>query len=325
MNMDLPKDQISKILSDENSSSSRKIMDDPKVVEEMRKQWNNAPTSADDTERDVIWSKIADRIRKNTEKYVPLKKYRFARVYGIVATFLVIISIGTIGALFLNKEKTGIQYVVHSGNQQIETIILADGTTVQLGAGSMLTYPEHFTEQQRIVSLEGQAFFEVTENKEKPFIVAMDNVSVSVLGTSFEIFNDRKNNNFETILLSGKVKVEYTNTETAKKQSYTLAPNQRIAMNLENGAYNIAMVNAESYSAWKDYKGLSFSNEKLSVIIPRLERWYGYKIECKNNTLLNQSFTFKVTNEPFDRIIELMSRTSSFSYSKENNDTYVIF
>lgn len=298
------------------------LLDNKLVRQEMETQWDSPSiTSIDSLDiKKEMWQNISNNIhpRKNNNKVF------FLKTYGIAATILLIV---TISAFFFIPSgiKSSIIYIVCTGNQDNNILTLNDNTKIKLGAGSKLIYPEEFSKEKRLVRLEGQAFFDVAEDPQRPFSVEIENVVITALGTSFEVFHDKHNNTIETILLSGKVKVEPQNNIKEPK-SNILHPNQKLTVSLSTGEVVIQPENADKYSAWRNYNGLDFTDEKLSVIIPRLEYWYGCQILYESEDVLGERFTFKVKNEPLDRILDLMCQAATIGYKKnEDNFVYTLY
>ncbi|PXY39146.1 iron dicitrate transport regulator FecR [Flavobacterium cheongpyeongense] len=155
-------------------------------------------------------------------------------------------------------------------------IVLADGTKVYLNTVSSLKYPTRFNGNQRLVELEGEAYFEVAKNKEKPFMVKSGNQSVEVLGTHFNIHAYNNEPVIKTTLLEGSVSVTYKNQKTFLK------PGEQ-----SNAAYNsntivIRKVDTEAAVAWKNGR-FKFDNADLKSVMKQLERWYGIKVEYRGD------------------------------------------
>jgi ferric-dicitrate binding protein FerR (iron transport regulator) len=129
-------------------------------------------------------------------------------MYSIAASILLLISVGCFAWILSRNDATNTMYVATSGIQNMQSILLPDGSQVQLGPGSKLVYPLEFDGKMREVQLEGQAFFDVVKDKSKPFVVKTKDMDVTALGTSFEVFSHDSENNIETVLLSGKIKVD---------------------------------------------------------------------------------------------------------------------
>lgn len=297
------------------------LLDNDYVRKEMEAQWDRVP--------DVSAELLDDKkeMWQNISEHTYLKKYKRKSgmfwMYGVAASLLLIA--GVLLYKYNTLEKS-IVYIVCTGNQDKNILALNDGTKVKLGAGSKLTYPGEFPSDERIVQLEGQAFFDVAKDSERPFSVEISNVIVTALGTSFEVFHDKHNNTIETILLSGEIKVEYQDSISEESKSEVVYPNQKLTVSLENGEVNIQTENADKYSAWRNYNGLDFTDEKLSVIIPRLEYWYGCQIVYDKDEIFDERFTFKIKNESLDRILNLIYQTASIGYKKDaDGSVYTLF
>lgn len=155
-------------------------------------------------------------------------------------------------------------------------IVLADGTKVFLNAVSSIKYPTQFNGDQRIVELEGEAYFEVAKNKNKPFLVKSDNQTIEVLGTHFNVHAYNNESVVKTTLLEGSVAVSYKNQKTVLK------PGQQ--SNTSNNFNKIVVkeVDTEEAIAWKNGR-FKFDNADLKSVMKQLERWYGIKVEYRGD------------------------------------------
>ncbi|MBJ2125137.1 FecR family protein [Flavobacterium sp. IB48] len=155
-------------------------------------------------------------------------------------------------------------------------IVLADGTKVFLNAVSSIKYPTQFNGNQRIVELEGEAYFEVAKNKNKPFLVKSDNQTIEVLGTHFNVHAYNNESVVKTTLLEGSVAV------SSKNQKAILKPGQQ--SNVSDGSNKIAVkeVDTEAAIAWKNGR-FKFDNADLKSVMKQLERWYGIKVEYRGD------------------------------------------
>ncbi|WET04231.1 FecR domain-containing protein [Flavobacterium sp. YJ01] len=155
-------------------------------------------------------------------------------------------------------------------------IVLADGTKVFLNAVSSIKYPTQFNGHQRIVELEGEAYFEVAKNKSKPFLVKSDNQTIEVLGTHFNVHAYNNESLVKTTLLEGSVAVSYKNQKTILK------PGQQ--SNTSNNFNKIVVkeVDTEEAIAWKNGR-FKFDNADLKSVMKQLERWYGIKVEYRGD------------------------------------------
>ncbi|WP_282015408.1 FecR family protein [Marinifilum flexuosum] len=158
---------------------------------------------------------------------------------------------------------------------------LADGTRVWLNADSELRYPVQFTGKNRKVYLKGEAYFDVSHDEKKVFIVNSYNQEVKVYGTEFCI-NAYKQREIKTVLVKGSVGVRANPTSEEAK----LKPGELGLADVQEGTIEIQKVNVRPYIAWKD-GDFVFENESLENIMLRLERWYNVKVfymneECKD-------------------------------------------
>lgn len=151
---------------------------------------------------------------------------------------------------------------------------LPDGTKVWLNAVSSLRYPVKFSDGERRVELDGEAYFEVAENKARPFLVISNNQVVEVLGTHFNINSYADESSIRTSLLEGKVKVSIRGTD----RFGILAPGQESAIKPSGSSISIRNVDVEESIAWKNGYFI-FTNEDIRSIMRRVSRWYDVDIE----------------------------------------------
>lgn len=155
-------------------------------------------------------------------------------------------------------------------------IVLADGTKVYLNTVSSIKYPTQFNGDQRVVELEGEAYFEVAKNKNKPFIVKSGDQEIEVLGTHFNVHAYNNESVVKTTLLEGSVAVSYKNQKTVLK------PGQQSNVSDSFSKIKIKEVDTEAAIAWKDGR-FKFDNADLKTVMKQLERWYGIKVEYRGD------------------------------------------
>ena len=149
------------------------------------------------------------------------------------------------------------------------TVILADGTTVHLNAGSKLTYPVRFAGKRRVVALEGEAYFDVVKDETRPFIVQTHLGEVTVLGTAFNI-NAYTDASVYTTLVHGKVQFSSSSFGTI-----ILSPGEQAVVSA-NGSEK-RMVDLDEYVGWVDGRYV-FNNRPLGEIMQTFERWYDIQV-----------------------------------------------
>lgn len=319
--MNNKKELLKKLLKDELKSNEQvPLIENISVDKHMRLQWEEAALNLT-TDKQVgerIWKKIEQNMWQQKQH----QNNFFYKIYSIAASFLLLISIGCM-LHFISEKQVPSMYTINTGIQNIKQITLPDGTCVQMGPKSTLTYPDVFTGKQRLVKLSGQGYFEVAKDIEKPFIVEANNMEVTALGTAFEIFNYDNKDKTETILENGKVSVKLLKEDKTIRQTLILNPDDKLSFSKSDGTHNLEKVDAGKYTAWHKNRILTFENENLKNILPRLEEWFGRDIISKDETLNNVRFTFKVKDESLETILFLMTTTAKLKYEKQE-EIYIL-
>lgn len=176
---------------------------------------------------------------------------------------------------------------------------LSDGTKVWLNHGSKLIYPQHFKGDSRKVKLQGEGYFKVAHNTEKPFIVERGELDVVVTGTEFNMKSYKNDNVFEVTLESGKIFLKHNS------DSYEMNPGQHLSYNRENKGVKIQYVNTEKYLSWKDGK-LIFEDDSFETIANRLSRWYNVDFEITDSKINEYTYTATFIDEPLYQILEML-------------------
>jgi ferric-dicitrate binding protein FerR (iron transport regulator) len=203
---------------------------------------------------------------------------------------------------------------------QQSRISLPDGSEVWLNYASTLHYPESFGGDVREVFLEGEAFFEVVENANKPFIVHTKGVDIKVLGTSFNVKSYLDDETVETTLSTGKVLIEEktSGTEAVGKEPVVLKPSQKASFSKTTGQITLDEVDVRLHTAWKE-EILVFRNEPYENVMKQLERRFGVKVYLPDQGEGDCGFTAKFQNEPLEDILEVIRRTTQIHYSLAEN------
>ena len=150
------------------------------------------------------------------------------------------------------------------------TLILSDGTRIWVNANSRIVYPDLFDEDKREILVEGEVYLEVAKDNKRAFYVKTKELSIEVLGTSFNVSAYEDNAGISVVLVSGKVDIK-----TQDNFHKTLSPNEMLSM--KDGKTETKTVNVNNYISWR--KGTyTFEREKFSVVLNKLSRYYGKKI-----------------------------------------------
>ncbi len=197
---------------------------------------------------------------------------------------------------------------------------LEDGTSVTLNAGSKLSYPANFDEDNRTVELQGEAFFEVRKDASRPFRVITKNVITTALGTSFNI-NTKKN--IEIALVTGMVSVESLSEEDSM-QSVILNPGELATISSNSNVIQKSVFDFRKYISWKD--GLIFFKEADYLEIKDyLENWYGVNIYSNKIPETQWKFSGKFEDESLENILSALQFGHNFEYKIEGKKIQLIF
>lgn len=243
---------------------------------------------------------------------------------GIAATVLVIIGI----SFWYNFETshevptqltTQERYLSRSTvNGQKLNITLSDGTSIKLNANSSIRFKENFSNSsERVVYLEGEAFFDVFRDTLRPFIIKSGEFETTVLGTSFSVNSEPTSNSLSVSVLTGKVAVQKRDEENSKVY---LEPGKK-AESKQGGKLSIEKYDYNKELAWKDGV-LHFENSSFSEVAKQLERWYGKKIIVKKKGIA-QDFTGTYKNKPLKDVLEGLAYVLHFEF-EINKDEVII-
>ena len=199
------------------------------------------------------------------------------------------------------------------------SVVLSDGTKAWLNAGSKLVYPPVFATDRREVFIVGEALFEVTKNRNKPFFVKTKDLNIRVLGTSFNVKAYFDDANIETVLVSGRVQLEKAESGWLDHKKTILLPRQLADFDKESKVIDVRNVNVESYISWKDgwYK---LDKLPLVQVVEKLERYYNIKILIPDKDVRQIKITGKLElKDTIEQVLENIVLTLSLNYKIENN------
>jgi transmembrane sensor len=167
--------------------------------------------------------------------------------------------------------------VLTTGKRGIFKVQFPDGTKVWLNSATSLTYPTVFPGTTREVQLSGQAYFEVAQKKDQPFIVKTQKVNVKVIGTSFDMMTYTDEDQVRTTLAQGAVFV-LSNTSSLSPPSIVIHPGQQAILDSGATRFNVTEPDLDEVLAWREGK-FRFSNENIKAVMRQITRWYDISIE----------------------------------------------
>ena len=186
---------------------------------------------------------------------------------------------------------------------------LSDSTRIWLNAATRLKYPVVFGESERMVELDGEAYFEVAKDASRPFIVRMNGVDVKVTGTSFNARAYRNEGKVVTTLIEGCVEVN----------GKTIVPGEQARYEVGNGDLEVAKVDVEHFIAWKEGYFV-FRNERLEDVMTMLARWYSVDVFYIGESVKDIRLSANLGRyEHIDKILDIIQETNKIGFSRKGN------
>ena len=284
--------------------------------------WNGLDQSAKDQWLSSAFRDIKGTIHTEGAKVVqlPQRKRQFWR--GIAAAAAVLILSFT---LYLEwpvwqtrLHPVPLTALTVPANQKKE-VNLADGSRVWVNAGSELKYPKTFNGKTREVYLSGEAYFDIRHDAAKPFMIHTGNVLTTVLGTAFNIKEDKNKHTVEVTVTRGKVSVA-----NGSKLLGVLTPNQRISFNSVKSEAVKETVNAQRVIAWQQ-SDLHFDDVSFADAVSQLQIHFNVKISFSNDKLKNCRFTgTSLIGDNLDEILKVMCAFNHAAYQTRADGSILI-
>ncbi|AWG26389.1 FecR family protein [Flavobacterium kingsejongi] len=283
-----------------------------KHYDDFQKIWNASLTITpnDAVNTDAAWQRLQKRIHEKSDLVaVPIvRAHHFRNWIRIAASFLLISTLGLLAYTFLEYRATTVLRL-----QALHSTInstLPDGTTVTLNKNSMISYTRMFQGETRPVTLQGEAFFDVAPNAQKPFIITINDVTVTVVGTSFNIKN--KNGKTTVDVESGIVTVR------KNAESVALSKGEKVIVQEQQSLFQKEMSKGQLYNYYRT-NALVCDQTPLQELIAALNEIYGVTIIIKNLTLQNKPITTTFKKQSLTQILNVISETFMVKVIRENN------
>ncbi|MBK0377842.1 FecR domain-containing protein [Mucilaginibacter segetis] len=286
-----------------------------KHYEQLKAIWDQSLLVAGNStvNEDAAFLRLKSRINK--EQSVDAgnnKKIRPIRWLAVAASVLLICTIGYFAVNYIIGSRV-MALVKLQSNNRVLIDTLPDGSVITLNALSKLTYPEKFSGDIRSVSLEGEAFFKVAPDKAKPFIIKVNDVTVKVVGTSFNIKS--RNGKTEVVVETGIVNVRKADN------SLTLKPGEKTEVANNKDALVKETVNGKLYSYYINHE-LICDNTPLYELVQALNQIYHVNIVIENKALINLPITTVFKDQSPDEIFKVISAT--FNITVQHRDGTII-
>ena len=261
-----------------------------------------------------LYKKLDEEKRKQNKI---LRMHRWMKYAAMIAVILVI---GGGSGYWLYQNGNNQHMMVAVANEGIvKEIILPDGTKVWLNNLATLKYPREFSEKARNVYLDGEAYFEVTKNRHKPFTVQSDAMRVRVLGTTFNFKCDKNYQIAEVTLIEGEIEVKGNKEEG----QIILAPGQRAELNKNNGRLTVKQVDAKMDAVWHDNL-IPFQKADIFTISKALERFYDIKIILSPDMRADKTYSGVLKKKStIESVLKSLQNSISIDYKIVGNNIFI--
>lgn len=267
--------------------------------------------------------KESDDISKSQDIKKKKVWVRFSQVINIAA----ILALGLLLSWFVQIQDTEQQLQDNVAyTEKIASIgeklsfSLPDGTRVWLNSNSSLVFPSSFEDSTRTVELNGEGYFEVAKDKNKPFKVVTNSSITTALGTSFNI-NNKADGEVKISLISGIVSI--SDNEMSIHQEI-LKPNEQILINKSAKIYAIKTFETASIIAWKEGR-LIFENNTFDEVMLKLVEWYGVEFTFENTNNVNWDFSGEYKNQSLELVLKSMSYIEDFEFEIKDKQVLIKF
>lgn len=289
--------------NDENSKLFSQLVD-LWEADKMARQENNFNP-------DKAWMRLESKMNNKRDQFS-----LFRQISRYAAVFILALLLGALGYSWLQPHFNSgfsssalVEYTAPYGSKT--SLKLADGSLVWLNAGTTLKYNQQFGSRNRHIELSGEAYFEVAKNKDLPFTVNAKEMSVTALGTKFNVKAYPEETAIETILLEGSVKLK--TLAQGKKTEVLLAPNQKAIFNLQDKKLNVSTTQNTDEVSWITNKWV-IKNKKLGEFARLLERRYNIDFTFSDEHIKEYEFGGTIKDETIEQVLTAISYSAPLKY-----------
>ncbi len=310
--------KLASVLSEEkNDDSGIKSRFEADGNHDTAKQWKEIGMMNMGKEIDVdrAWEKLSARIREDgVTEPVPVRRISMpVLLLRVAAVFILMVTAASLAYYISNGGSLKRPVTVASGADQKNIIVnLPDGSTVSLNRDSRLTYNANYGDEERIVRLTGEAFFDISHDASRPFVVKAGKARVKVLGTSFNVISNTSGSSVEVYVKSGRVLL----SDDTGEKSIVLDPG--FIGKLGTDSPEKILNDDPNYLAWNSGE-LVYDGQTLDIVFRDLKRVYNMDIVADDPSILNNPWTSPINNQPQETIIRLICASFNLTFTKDGN------
>ncbi len=263
-----------------------------------------------------------DKSRTDYEMPISCKMASLTLPQKIAASFILLACVIT--CLYLLKEPAPMQYkTMEMPFGKKGTLRLSDGSVLQVNSGTKISFPVKFDDDKRILKIDGEAFFEIAKDTNRPFVIESGNLVVQVLGTSFNLKSYKDDHTMELGVRTGSVSVtNKTKNNTKLANIIYLEPGELISINNLENTFEKKKANIDLIMSWTHEK-LVFDHKNLYEVTQMLERWYNIPIHLKDETLKGCVFRGEFQNENLQNILEALKFSIGIEYQLTDKEVFI--
>ena len=265
--------------------------------------------------RQEVSSLLSEIRQQKTSDSKVRSKNRLNGFYRVAAILILALSV-TLGALkVLDRPQSVVTYVEKmSAKGETKSLLLADGTKVILNSDTKLIIPSNFNKEERIIELEGEGFFDVTPDPDKPFIIKSGETRVKVLGTSFDFKSYKEDEFIKLTVSTGKVRVNMIDQDL----QLAVSPNEHLSISKIDGNVRKESIEENNYIKWI-HGSLYFNKEPIREVLKTINRTYNRKVilQCEN---CDYRITGTHDNKSIVAVIEAICFTSGLRSKREGGN-----
>ena len=279
-----------------------------KEFDQLKKIWEERGKLAASYEPDLdrAWT----RIEKGTSNQI------MPWIYRVAAVLVLAIGISYLMINWNTNHNTVVaQNTEYTASEEVLEMSLSDGTIITLNKGASISHDEAFGSSERRIQLDGEAFFEVARDENRPFIIETSTTTTQVLGTSFTV-NPTEESVIVTVV-SGKVSFQ----DNANRHEVVLTKGEQGSYDNASGALTESMSDDLNFLAWKTGK-LVFDDSPIEQVIADLERFYQVKFQLENPSVKNLTSSFD--NQSLEEVLLIVSATLDLEIEQQSPNTYYI-
>lgn len=277
-----------------------------KVMDEMIERTDF--TALNTTHRDKLYLSIVDRIGSDTAKrnrfLLPVPQW----LLRTAAAILVLLA-SSLAIYFFNYRPTDIEQMSGLQHQHLRT---EDGSEIWMNRKSKLIYPNEFGTDQRLVKLEGEAFFDVARESDRPFIIHTQDIRIQVLGTSFNVKSYQDENEIVISLATGRIEVDVF----GEKQ--ILTPGEQLHYSKTTKSFQRVLIDTKEANAWKD-GWMVFNRASLHDVIRTAERQFGVHVVMTKDVPTEEKITLKVKQRSVENLFQVLSYSTGLEYQMKGD------